>query len=71
MHIRKTGRDRLRVPKEAEACGTDAALDPVPLLDRWTRETAKKVRDHYIAAGLKPASSFNKRMLQIHDLHHV
>lgn len=34
----------------------NTALDPVPTLDCWTRETAKKVRDHYITAGLKPAS---------------
>ena len=43
-----------RVERIVEA--VNAALDPVPTLDRWTRETAKKVRDHYIAAGLKPAS---------------
>ncbi|MBD9373202.1 tyrosine-type recombinase/integrase [Rhizobium sp. ARZ01] len=43
-----------RVERIIEA--VNAALDPVPTLDRWTRETAKKVRDHYIAAGLKPAS---------------
>ncbi len=33
-----------------------AALDPVPPLDQWTRDTAKKVRDHYLSLGLKPAS---------------
>jgi integrase len=43
-----------RVERIVEA--VNAALDPVPPLDRWTRETAKKVRDHYIAMGLKPAS---------------
>lgn len=43
-----------RVERIVEA--VNAALDPVPTLDRWTRETAKKVRDYYIAAGLKPAS---------------
>jgi integrase len=43
-----------RVERIVEA--VNVALDPVPTLDRWTRDTAKKVRDHYIASGLKPAS---------------
>jgi integrase len=43
-----------RVERIVEA--VNEALDPVPSLDQWNRETAKKVRDFYIAKGLKPAS---------------
>lgn len=31
-------------------------LETVPTLDKWTRDHAKQVRDHYIKAGFKPAS---------------
>ncbi|MCV3767147.1 tyrosine recombinase XerC [Rhizobium sp. TRM95796] len=33
-----------------------AALDPAPPLDRFTRDHARKVRDHFIKKGLKPSS---------------